>query len=132
VRAVRHRKELYRLGLLPWRLPLESYAIETASEPIVFGSYYLAELEPVLIDLAHRADRPWHEDGEVEANLLRTLLAGAPNWRTVTGQPPPSTLKACESAPGRAPLLSAGIDARDPRTGAPEVRRSPWRAGGRL
>jgi hypothetical protein len=83
VRAVRHRTELYRLGPLPWRLPLESYAI-AAAESIVFGSYYLADLEPVLIDLAHRADCPWYEDGEVEANLLRTLLAGAPNWRTVT------------------------------------------------
>jgi hypothetical protein len=130
VRAVRHRTELYRLGPLPWRLPLESYAIE-AAESIVFGSYYLADLEPVLIDLANRADCPWYEDGEVEANLLGTLLVGAPNWPTVAGQPPPSTLKACESAPGRAPLFSGGIDARDPRTGAPEVRRSPWRTGTR-
>jgi hypothetical protein len=112
VRAVRHRKELYRLGLLPWRLPLESYAIETASEPIVFGSYYLADLEPVLIDLAHRADRPWHEDGEVEASLLRTLGAGAPSWATVAGQ----------SAPD-----SEGMR----KHGRPEVRRSPWRTGTR-
>lgn len=88
VRAVRHRTEFYRLGPLPWRLPLESYAIETAAGPIVFGSYYLADLEPVLIDLAHRAYRLWYEDGEVEANLLRALLDGAPSWPTDAGQPP--------------------------------------------
>ena len=83
VRAVRHRTELYRLGPLPWRLPLEAYAVETADGVIAFGSYYLSDLEPVLIDLAHRADRPWCEDGEVEAGLLRTVLRGAPPWRRV-------------------------------------------------
>jgi hypothetical protein len=83
VRAVRHRTERYRIGILPVRLPLEAYAIETASGFIVFGGYYLSDLEPVLIELAHRADRPWCEDDEVEAGLLRTLLHGAPPWPTV-------------------------------------------------
>jgi len=88
VRAVRHRIELYRIGPLSLRLPLETYAIETAEGVIPFGSYYLSDLEPVLIDLAHRADRPWCEDGEVEADLLRTLLFGARSWRTVAEHPP--------------------------------------------
>jgi hypothetical protein len=88
VRAVRHRTELYRIGPLPVRLPLEVYAIETKSGFIPFGSYYLSDLEPVLIELAHRADRPWCEDGEVEAGLLRTLLCGAPAWRTVAEHSP--------------------------------------------
>ena len=81
--TVRHRSELYRIGPLPLRLPLETYAIETTDGAIPFGSYYLSDLEPVLIDLAHRANRPWCEDGEVEADLLRTLLFGAPSWQTV-------------------------------------------------
>ena len=88
VRAVRHRTELYRIGPLPLRLPLEAYAVETADGVIPFGSYYLSDLEPVLIDLAHRADRPWCEDGEVQAGLLRTLLFGAPPWPTVDEPPP--------------------------------------------
>jgi hypothetical protein len=58
VRAVRHRTELYRIGFLPVRLPLEAYAIETTDGLILLGGYYLSDLEPVLIELAHRADRP--------------------------------------------------------------------------
>ena len=80
VRAVRHRTELYRIGPLPLRLPLDVYAIETTHGVIPFGGYYLPDLEPVLIDLAHRTDRPWCEDDEVKADLLRTLLSGAPSW----------------------------------------------------
>jgi hypothetical protein len=87
VRAVRHRTELYRIGILPLRLPLEVYAIESAGGFILFGGYYLSDLEPVLIELAHRADRPWCEDDEVEAGLLRTLLHGAPSWPTVGQRP---------------------------------------------
>jgi hypothetical protein len=87
LRAVRHRTELYRIGPLPLRLPLEVYAIETADGLIPFGSYYLSELEPVLIEIAHRADCPWREDDEVEADLLRTLLHGAPPWPTADRQP---------------------------------------------
>jgi hypothetical protein len=87
VRAVRHRTELYRIGLLPLRLPLEAYAVETTDGFIPFGSYYLPDLEPVLIELAHRADRPRCEDDEVRAGLLRTLLCGAPPWPTVDQRP---------------------------------------------
>jgi hypothetical protein len=87
VRAVRHRTELYRIRPLPLRLPLEAYAIETTDGFILFGGYYLSDLEPVLIELAHRADRPWCEDGEVEAGLLGTLLHGAPPWPTVDQRP---------------------------------------------
>jgi hypothetical protein len=87
VRAVRHRTELYRIGFLPLRLPLEAHAIETADGFILFGGYYLSDLEPVLIEIAHRADRPWCEDGEVEAGLLRTLLHGAPPWPRIERRP---------------------------------------------
>jgi hypothetical protein len=87
VRAVRHRTELYRIGPLPVRFPLEAYAIETAGGFILLGGYYLADLEPILIELAHRADRAWCEDGEVEAGLLRTLLHGAPPWPKVGQRP---------------------------------------------
>jgi hypothetical protein len=80
VHAIRHRTELYRLGPLPIRLPLEVFAIETARGRIVLGGYYLWELEPVLIEIAHRADRPWREDGTVEASLLHTLCSGPPTW----------------------------------------------------
>lgn len=80
VRAVRHRTEAYRLGPLPLRLRLEAYAIETIAGPILLGGYYMSDLEPVLIELAHRADRPWREDDEVEASLLHTLRHGAPSW----------------------------------------------------
>ena len=66
----------------PLELPLEAYAIETTEGFILFGGYYLSDLDPVLIEIAHRADRPWCEDGEVEAGLLRTLLHGAPRWPT--------------------------------------------------
>ena len=52
VRAVRHRTELYRIGPLPVRFPLEAYAIETASSVILLGGYYLSDLEPILIELA--------------------------------------------------------------------------------
>lgn len=82
VRAVRHRTEVYRIGPLPLRLPLDAYAIETAGGLILFGGYYLSDLEPVLIELAHRADRPWREDDEVDAGLLHTLRHGAPPWPT--------------------------------------------------
>jgi hypothetical protein len=78
VRAVRHRTEVYSMGPLPLRL--EAYAIETTAGPIVFGGYYMSDLEPVLIELAHRADRPWREDDEVKASLLHTLRHGAPAW----------------------------------------------------
>ena len=87
VRAVRHRTEFYRIGFLPLRLPLEAYAIETTEGLIVFGGYYLSDLDPVLIEIAHRADRPWSEDGEVEAGLLHTLLRGAPPWPRVDQRP---------------------------------------------
>jgi hypothetical protein len=80
LRAVRHRTERYRLGRLPLRLPVEVYAIETKGGVIPFGSYYLADLEPALIELAQRADCAWREDDEVEADLLRTLRRGAPAW----------------------------------------------------
>jgi hypothetical protein len=80
VRAVRHRTEIYRIGPLPLRLPLDAYAIETARGFILFGGYYLSDLEPVLIEIAHRADRPWCEDEEVEAGFLGTLLHGAKPW----------------------------------------------------
>ncbi len=87
LRAVRHRTEVYRLGRL-LRLPFQVYAIEAADRVIAFGSYYLADLEPVLIDIAHRADRLWREDDEVEADLLRTLLHGAPPWPAWTDHRP--------------------------------------------
>jgi hypothetical protein len=87
VRAVRHRIERYRIGPLPLRFPLEAYAIETTAGFILFGGYYLSDLDPVLIEVAHRADRPWSEDGEVEAGLLRTLLHGAPPWPRVDQRP---------------------------------------------
>lgn len=88
MRAVRHRTELYRIGPLPWRLPLEVYAIETTDGFIPFGGYYLADVEPVLIDLTHRADCPWREDDEVEAGLWRTLVSGAPPWPAAGRAPP--------------------------------------------
>jgi hypothetical protein len=88
VRAVHHRTELYRIAGLPLRLPLEVYAIETTHGFIALGSYYLSDLEPVMIDLAQRADRPWREDDDVEAGLLRTLLSGAPPWPAVDRHPP--------------------------------------------
>jgi hypothetical protein len=87
VRAVRHRTELYRIGFFPVRLPLEAYAIETTHGLILLGGYYLSDLEPVLIELAHRADRPWREDEDVEAGLLRTLLRGAPRWPSAGKRP---------------------------------------------
>jgi hypothetical protein len=87
VRAVRHRTECYRLGRLPLRLPFEVYAIETADGIIPFGSYYLSDLEPVLIEIAHRADRLWREDDEVYADLLRTLLHGIPPWPPLDRRP---------------------------------------------
>ena len=83
VRAVRHRTEVFSIGPLPLRLRLEAYAIETTAGPIVFGGYYMSDLEPVLIELAHRADRPWREDDEVKASLLHTLRHGAPAWPAV-------------------------------------------------
>jgi hypothetical protein len=85
--AVRHRTEVYRIGFWFLRLPLEAYAIETSGGLIPFGGYYLSDLEPVLIEIAHRADRPWCEDDEVEAGLLGTLLHGAPSWPAVKLRP---------------------------------------------
>ena len=83
VRAVHHRTEIYRIGPLPLRLPLEAYAIETTGGPILLGGYYLSELEPVLIELAHRADRPWREHDEIEASLLHTINHGPPAWPAI-------------------------------------------------
>jgi len=80
VRAVRRRIESYRIGLLPVRLPLEVFAVETASGRAVLGGYYLWQLEPVLIDIAHRAGCPWSEDEVAEAGLLGSLRRGAPAW----------------------------------------------------
>lgn len=80
IHAVRRRIENYRLGLLPVRLPFEVLAVETGSGRALFASYYLWQLEPVLIDVANRADCPWSEDGTVEAGLFRTLRRGAPAW----------------------------------------------------
>ena len=83
VRAVHHRTEIYRIGPLPLRLPLEAYAIETTQGPILLGGYYLSDLEPVLIELAHRADRPWREHDEIEAGLLHTINHGPPPWPAI-------------------------------------------------
>ena len=94
VRAVRHRTERYRIGPLPLRLSLEAYVIETTDGFILLGGYYLSDLEPVLIDLAHRADRPWCEDDEVEAGLLRTLVFGAPAWPSIDQRRPVWTAQA--------------------------------------
>jgi len=80
VRAIHHRTEIYRIGFLPLRLPVEVYAIQTSRDWIVFGSYYLWDLEPVLIDIAHRAGCSWREQGDIEAGLLPTLRHGAPPW----------------------------------------------------
>ena len=80
LRAVHHRTEIYRIGFLPFRLPVEVYAIQTERDWIVFGSYYLWDLEPVLINIAHRAGCSWREAGEVEAGLWQTLRHGAPPW----------------------------------------------------
>ncbi len=88
IRAVHHRAERYRICSLPLPVALEAYAIETSDGFIPFGSYYLSDLEPILIGLAHRADRPWCEDDEVRAGLLRTLLFGAPAWPSVDLHPP--------------------------------------------
>jgi hypothetical protein len=85
VRAVRHRSERYRIGLLPLGMRFEAYAIETTDGLIPLGSYYLSDLEPVLIDLAHRVDCPWCEDDEIDAGLLRTLFFGGPAWPRVGG-----------------------------------------------
>jgi hypothetical protein len=87
VRSVRHRTELYRLGPLPVRLPLEVFAIETARGRVVLGGYFLWELEPVLIEVAHRADCPWREDGTVEASLPQALLFGPPAWSPQEASP---------------------------------------------
>jgi len=87
VRAVRHRTELYRLGPLPIRLPLEVFAIETARGRVVLGGYYLWELEPVLIEVTHRADCPWREDAAVEASLLHALRSGPPAWGPLETSP---------------------------------------------
>ena len=78
LRAVRHRTEVYRIG--PFPLRCEVYALEAAGELIELGSYYLWDLEPVLIDIVHRAGCRWCEDGEIEASLLRTLRQGASPW----------------------------------------------------
>lgn len=83
VKSVHHRTEIYRIGPLPLRLSLDAYAIETTRGPILLGGYYLSDLEPVLIELAHRADRPWREHDEVEAGLLHTLRHGAPPWPAI-------------------------------------------------
>lgn len=80
VRAVRRRVERYRLGLLPVRLPLEVFAVETDGGRAVFASYYLWQLEPVLLDIANRGDCPWSEDEVVEAGLFGTLRRGPPPW----------------------------------------------------
>jgi hypothetical protein len=85
VRAVHHRTEHYRIGLLPIRLPVEVYAIETAHEWIVLGSYYLWNLEPVLIDIANRADCPWREDGDLGVGLFRTLRGHGAPWPRALG-----------------------------------------------
>jgi hypothetical protein len=87
VRAVHHRSEIYRIGLLPVRLRLEAYAIETADGFIPFGSYYLSNLEPVLIEIGHRADCHWQDDDEVRAGLFRTLLFGGPSWPALDRHP---------------------------------------------
>lgn len=80
LRAIHQRTETYRIGLLPIRLSAQVYAIEAAGEFIPLGSYYLWDLEPVLIDIANRAPCPWREDPKVEAGLWHTLRRGAPPW----------------------------------------------------
>jgi hypothetical protein len=87
LRAVHHRTEIYRIGFLPIRLPVEVYAIQTAHEWIVLGSYYLWDLEPVLIDIANRAECPWSEEGEIEAGLFRSLRRGPPRWPQAAPRP---------------------------------------------
>jgi hypothetical protein len=81
LRAIHHRTETYRLGFLPVRLSMQVYAIEAADRFIPLGSYFLWDLEPVLIDIANRAQCPWREDPEVQAGLLHSLRHGAPSWQ---------------------------------------------------
>lgn len=80
VRAIRRRTEIYRIGPLPLRLRFEVFALETTHGRLLFGSYYLWELEPVLIHVGHRADCAWREDDPVEAGLWHTLRCGPPDW----------------------------------------------------
>lgn len=92
VRAVRRRVEIYRLGPLPVRVPLEVFAVETGSGRAVFASYYLWQLEPVLIDIANRAECPWVDDDAIEAGWFGTLRRGPPAW------PAPSSTGSAPSA----------------------------------
>jgi hypothetical protein len=78
LRALRHRTERYRTGLPGLRFGIDVYVVQTDQGSAVLGGYYLPELEPVLTDIANRADCPRVEDGVIETGLLRTLFRGAP------------------------------------------------------
>ena len=95
VRAVRHRTEVYQHRSPAAALAAGSLCIETAGGSDSSSAATISsDLEPVLIELAHRADRPWCEDDEVKAGLLRTLRHGAP----AVGQPPVAATGASDFA----------------------------------
>lgn len=76
VQAVRHRTERYHLGM-PWpQLSIDVYAIETAAGRVTLGDYFLAQLAPILTDVANRAGCRWVEDEPVALPLLATLWRG--------------------------------------------------------
>ena len=130
LRAIHHRTEMYRLG--SFRLRCEVYALEAATEFIELGSYFLWDLEPVLIDM-NRAGCPWCEDPEVEASLLHSLGHGAPSWQgKAWPQPGSAAMPAHAMVSGRArtrPHIGGRTThGEDPMAGSLDIRAGGDRA----
>ena len=77
--AVRHRKEVYQLLILPF--PVEVFAIDTAKGRVVLGGRSIPGLQRALMEIVRQAGLTIQDEGEIKVGLIRTLLRGSPPWR---------------------------------------------------
>jgi hypothetical protein len=85
IRTLRRRTEWQGSRLLRLRLPVDVHAVETADRRVVLASYYLGELEPVLLEIMTRSGCARVDDGDVDGAILPSLLRGSAAWTETPG-----------------------------------------------
>lgn len=77
--AVRHRKEVYQLLVLPFRV--EVFAIDTVKGRVVWGGRSIPGFQRALMEIVRRAGLTIRDEGELKLGLIQSLLRGSPPWR---------------------------------------------------
>jgi hypothetical protein len=86
VLAVRHRKEIYVIPIIPFFLsipfPVDVYAIDSVRERFIIGGESFSWLAKAVTEIASRSGLSIQREEEVSAKLLNTILRGAPAWKS--------------------------------------------------